>query len=93
MPVDEQVQTADQTADVDPDSPDLPADTAEMPSEADIEPGPGVDDAAAMPPPPVDGPPLDELDPEEHFVVDEPDFGVGDEVPSDDGGDRGGPGS
>ncbi len=37
-------------------------------------------------------PPLDELDPEEHFVVDEPGVGVADDSDSDDGSDRGGTG-
>lgn len=85
VPVDEQAQAADP----DPGADGMPAGADEIVVEADIDPGDAADDDVAMT---AAEPPLDELDPEEHFVVDEPGVGVADDSDSDDGSDRGGTG-
>ncbi|MGB7504178.1 MAG: hypothetical protein WA965_01900, partial [Mycobacterium sp.] len=77
------------TSEVDPA--DIDPATVAIVVDDESEPAPVVD-AEPVPPPVLDEvPPLDELDPEEHFVVDEQ-YGPGvvDDADSPDGGHRGG---
>ncbi|MCB0950305.1 MAG: hypothetical protein KDB44_13720 [Mycobacterium sp.] len=85
VPADERVaaETAAPETDTVAD-PEFPPDTVGVGVDTGIEPEPAFDERVAQPPI-EDGTQVEELDPEDHFVVDEPDQGVGDE--GDPGGD------
>jgi hypothetical protein len=86
--VDEQVES------IDPGTAELAADTAENPIATDAETGPASEEKPDPRRATESGPPLAELDPEDHFVVDEPDStGADHEVDSGGGSDRGDRGS